>query len=322
MKKERVLKVNNIVIDKDLIINTIMNNSQDTIYVKDKKSAIIWSSKAHSLLWGVKDPAEVIGKTDFDYLPLDFAQAAYKEEQRIIKTGVDIITREEKLVHSNGEVMWLLSSKYPFYNAEGEIIGTWGTSRNITEAKKIEEELRILNLELKEANRQLSILSTKDSLSGLYNHRYFSNELEKTFDFYTKQKEIKSPKDFSLILFDIDNFKMVNDTHGHLMGDVTIKRLAQIMLNNVCDSHICFRCGGDEFAILLLDTKIGEAREVAQKLQKVISETPIDCKDHQLMITVSIGVAEFSNSIDTKDLIHRADKRLYLSKKAGKNRVT
>ena len=314
--------MSNAAIDKDLIINTIMNNSQDTIYVKDKKSAIIWSSKAHSALWGVEDPTEVIGKTDFDYFPYDFAQVAYQEEQRIIKTGVSIVTREEKLVDGNGEVRWFLSSKYPFYNAEGEIIGIWGTSREITGVKKVEEELRILNLKLKEANRQLSILSTKDSLSGLYNHRYFSNELEKTYDFYAKQKASDSPKDFSLILLDVDNFKMINDSHGHLMGDVTIKRLGQIILKNVCDSHICFRYGGDEFAVLLLDTKIGEAREVAKKLKKAISETPIDCKDHQLMITVSIGVAEFSNSIDAKDLIHRADKRLYISKKRGKTTVS
>lgn len=314
--------MNDINVDKDLVINTIMNNSQDTIYIKDKNSAIIWSSKAHSLLWGVKDPAEVVGKTDFDYFPYDFAKLAYEEEQRIIESGVSIVRRVEKLVDANGKVIWLSSSKYPFYNAEGEIIGTWGTSRDITRTKKVEEELRLLNLELKEANRQLSILSTKDSLSGLYNHRYFSEELEKTFEFYKDQKEKDNPKDFSLILMDIDNFKIVNDTHGHLMGDVTIQRLAQIMLDSVCSSHICFRYGGDEFAILLLDTGISRAKEIATNLKKIIEETPIDRKKDPFFITVSIGVAAFSSSIDPRDLIRRADKKLYLSKKGGKNKVS
>lgn len=314
--------MNEINIDKDLIINTIMNNSQDTIYIKDKNSAIIWSSKAHALLWGVKDPAEVVGKTDFDYFPYDFAELAYKEEQRIIKTGVSIVRRVEKLIKPQGEVIWLSSSKYPFYNTEGEITGTWGTSRDITDSKKVQDELNLLNIELKEANRQLSILSTKDSLSDLYNVRYFTHELQLIFDFYTKQEENNNPMDFSLILIDIDNFKMVNDSHGHLMGDVTIKRLSEIMLANVCSSHICFRYGGDEFAILLLDTEIARAREIASSLQEIIEETPIDCKEPQLFITVSMGVSDFSSSIDEKDLIRRADEKLYLSKKHGKNRVS
>ncbi|HHX62856.1 MAG TPA: diguanylate cyclase [Epulopiscium sp.] len=309
-------------IDKDLIINTIMNNSQDTVYIKDKNSAIIWSSKSHSRLWGVEDPLEVIGKTDFDYFPYNFAELAYKEEQRIINSEIPIVRRVEKLIKPNGEIRWLSSSKYPFYNTEGEIIGTWGTTKDITDAKQTEEALSLLNLELKEANRQLSILSTKDSLSGLYNQRYFSEQLDQTFEFYLNQKKSGNLKDFSLILLDIDDFKMVNDTYGHLMGDVTITRLSEIMLSNVCQSHICFRYGGDEFAILLLDTDIEEAIRTANNLQKAIAETPIDFKDPQLLITVSMGVASFSHSKDPKDLIRKADKKLYLSKKSGKNKVT
>ena len=321
-KKERVCAVKKINIDKDLILNTIMNNSQDTIYIKDKNSAIIWSSKAHAKLWGVDDPVDVVGKTDFDYFPYEFAEIAYQEEQKIINQGISIVRRVEKLVQSNGEIRWLSSSKYPFYSAAGEIIGTWGTSRDITKEKEAEEELSLLNLELKEANHQLSILSTKDGLSGLYNKRYFSRELERMFRFSKEQKEIGTPKDFSLILLDIDDFKSVNDTYGHLMGDVTITRLAEMMLENVCQRHICFRYGGDEFAILLLDTGIDEATRIANNLQRIIEETPIDSKDPQLFITTSMGVASFSKSTDAKDIIRRADKRLYLSKKSGKNRVS
>lgn len=319
-EKEKSVAVNEI--DKDLIMTTIMDNSQDTIYVKDKNSAIIWSSKAHALLWGVDDPKQVIGKTDFDYFPYDFAAIAYKEEQNIIRKGIPIVRKVERLVKANGETQWLLSTKYPFYSREGEIVGTWGTSRDITDVRKAEEKLRLLNLELKEANRQLSILSTKDSLSDLYNHRYFSEELERNFDFYTRQVEQGNAKDFSLIMLDIDNFKMVNDTFGHLIGDFTIKRVADIMLENVHESHICFRYGGDEFAVLLLDTAIGEARRVASDLQKMIEKTQVDSKNPQLVITVSMGVADFSHSVDSQDLMRRADDKLYFSKRNGKNIVS
>ncbi len=309
-------------VDKDLIINTIMNNSQDTIYIKDKDSAIIWSSKAHSLLWGVEDPAQVVGKTDFDYFPYDFAEIAYGEEQKIINTGVPIVRRVERLVMPDGEIMWISSSKYPFYNAEGEIVGTWGTSRDITDLKKTEEKLRLVNLELKEANRQLSILSAKDSLSGLYNHRCFYKELEITFDFYKNQKEENFSKDFALILLDIDNFKVVNDTYGHLVGDIAIKHLAEIMLRNISHKNSCFRYGGDEFAILLQDIDINKALEVAKELQNIIVETPVDYKDTGLAISVSMGVAAFSDAIDPEDLVNQADEKLYLSKKSGRNRIT
>lgn len=309
-------------INNNLIINTILNNSQDTIYFKDENSAIVLSSRAHSLLWGVDDPREVIGKTDFDYFPRSFAEAACKDEKKIMVTGEPIIGRVEKLIKPDGSVIWLSASKYPFYDFNGEIIGTWGTSRDITDLKNAEEELIRLNAELEEANRQLRVLSAKDSLSGLYNHRYFYEELEKTVHLYTRQKEKDDSKDFSLILLDIDNFKNVNDTYGHLMGDIAIKHIAELMINNTRYSDSCFRHGGDEFAILLLDTKGNQAKEVAEKIRKIIMDTPIVFRDRELKLTISMGVSSFSEASTVNDLVKKADRKLYLSKNGGKNRVT
>src|SRR5690554_4932248 len=154
------LKVNDI-----LFANTILNNSQDTIYFKDLDSTFILSSKAHASLFGVENPKEVIGKNDFDYFPEYFAKNAYKDEQKIIATGVPIIGKIEKLIETDGSVTWLSASKYPLYNSKGEIVGTWGTSRDITSLKNAEEELKKLNSQLEEANRQLRVLSAIDSLS-------------------------------------------------------------------------------------------------------------------------------------------------------------
>ena len=305
-----------------LIINTLMNQSQDTIYFKDRSGAIIFSSKAQSALWGVENPLDAIGKTDFDYFPESFAEIAYKDEQDIITTGIPIIGRIEKLVKPDGRIIWISASKYPFYNLEGEIIGTWGTSRDITPLKNVEEELKLVNEKLEEANSQLRVLSARDSLSGLYNHRYFCEELEKAFKLYQDQEKDGRPKDFSLIILDIDDFKNVNDTYGHLMGDFVIKYLADTMLANIRENDRCFRYGGDEFAILLLDTKKDMAIEIAEKLRSIVEKTPVISRDIRISITTSMGVASFSDVKDSKDLIRKADERLYLSKNTGKNKVS
>lgn len=313
--------VNNSELNELLIIETIMNNSQDTIYFKDKNSNFILSSKAHALLFDIENPVEVIGKSDFDYFPVDFSEKAYKDEQTIIATGVPIIGRIEKLIKPDGCIIWLSASKYPLYDFNGEIIGTWGTSRDITSLKRAEEELRHLNAKLEEANRQLRVLSAIDSLSGLYNHRHFFAELTKTFELYTRKRQKKFYEDFVIILFDIDNFKNINDTYGHLMGDFVIRHVSEIIKTNTRSADSCFRYGGDEFVILLLDTTLEVGKEIAEKLRKIIVSKPIITKHAKLNLTVSMGVASFAETTNVGQIIEKADKRLYQSKNQGKNRI-
>ncbi|SET53216.1 PAS domain S-box-containing protein/diguanylate cyclase (GGDEF) domain-containing protein [Natronincola peptidivorans] len=305
-----------------LIINTIMNNSQDTIYFKDRNSTFVLSSKAHALGFGIDSPLELIGKNDYDYFPKDFADNAYRDEQQIIDTGEPIINRVEKWIKPDGNIVWLLASKYPLYNSQGEIIGTWGTSRDITSLKNAQEELVQLNTQLEEANRQLRILSAIDSLSGLYNHRHFFEELEKAFTLYKRQKEKGKDITFSVILLDIDDFKTINDTYGHLMGDLAIRHIGEILTRNTRSTDSCFRYGGDEFAILLPDTSIQEASLVAEKIRTVIEKTSISSKQSELYITISLGVTSFYEAKNVNCLFQNADKKLYSSKHQGKNKVT
>lgn len=251
-----------------------------------------------------------------------FSQDAYRDEEKIISTGIPIIGKIEKLIEKSGNIKWLLSSKYPFFNERGEIIGTWGTSRDITSLKNAEEELARVNIELERVNKKLKILSLIDSLSGLYNHRYFSEEIDRVFNLYKRQSEKDESKNFSLILIDIDDFKNINDTYGHLIGDTVIKCLAEIMKENIRRSDICFRYGGDEFALLLLDTDKEEGIEIANKLRKIIEDSCIDCGGIELSITTSMGIASFIDVEKVKDLINMADENLYLSKRNGKNKIS
>lgn len=305
-KKIEFSGINRSVLHESLIVNAIMNNSLDTFYFKDINSVFTLSSKAHAKKFGLDDSSEVIGKCDFDFFPDYFAKQALEDEKRIIETGIPMLGREEKWVKPNGDIIWFSASKYPLYNCKGEIIGTWGTSKDITGMKKAEEALAL-------AHKKLEELSLRDSLSGLYNHRHFYEVLHKLFR--------GEDKCFSVIFLDIDCFKDTNDTYGHLIGDLAIKHIAEIMLSNTRIIDECFRYGGDEFAIILLDTNTEQARKVSEKIRKAVEETPLYCNSNEIRLTVSIGTASSNEAQSINDLIQKTDNRLYQSKKEGRNRV-
>lgn len=309
-------------ITKEIILQTIINQSEDTIYFKDKDSKIILSSRAHSLLWGEMDPDAVIGKTDFDYFPDEFSLLALKDEREIMRTGIAKLGIYEKLIKPDGSIMWLSASKHPLYDENRNIIGTWGTSRDITPLKTAQEELMILNKQLEEANAKLKVLSSKDSLSGLFNQRHFFEMINKKFDLNKERLEDSSVKGFSLILFDIDDFKGVNDMYGHLMGDFTIRHISNIIKENLHINDMCFRYGGDEFAIILDDTNLIDSRKVAEKVRQKVNDSSIIFMNKELKITISIGTSTFNEVDDVNEMIKKADERLYNSKEKGKNRVS
>lgn len=309
-------------ITNKIIIKTIMDHSEDTIYFKDLDSKVIVSSKAHALLWGEKDNEKVIGKSDFDYFPYEFAIRALKDEKQIMKTGIPMFGICEKLIKEDGSVMWLSASKYPLYDEDNNIIGTWGTSRDITLLKKTEEELIKVNKKSEEVNEKLQIISSKDSLSGLFNQRYFFLKINKIFELNKRRKEKTDTKGFALILFDIDDFKSVNDTYGHLMGDFTIKHVANIISESVRVDDTCFRYGGDEFVVILQDASLEDGKKVAEKLRKKIELSSVEFMDKKIKTTVSIGVSSFNEAEDANEMIKLADERLYISKDKGKNRVS
>lgn len=125
------------------LLRALMDNVPDAIYFKDTESRFIRINKAHAERWfGLSDPAEAVGKTDFDFFLEEHAQQAYMDEQEIVRTGQPLVGIEEKETWPDGRVRWVSTTKMPLRDAEGHIIGTFGISRDITERKKAEEELR------------------------------------------------------------------------------------------------------------------------------------------------------------------------------------
>ncbi|MGE5677852.1 MAG: diguanylate cyclase [Pseudomonadota bacterium] len=305
-------------IDEKFIFNTIMEYSHDTFYFKDKDSRFIFISKNVALRLGIDDPEYVIGKTDFDLFDKPHAIEALKDEQEIIRTGKPILGKVEREIWQDGSSTWISTSKYPLYNKDNNIIGTWGVSRDITKLKAAEEELEHVNRELIELNQKLEILSTTDSLSGLHNHRYFYETVKKEFARKSRNDELDSV----IAVVDIDNFKGLNDSHGHLIGDYAIRHVANLISSSIRKVDYAFRYGGDEFIILFVDTDIDGAVKAAEKLLDIIRATPFIMEGEEIRITISGGVAALSETDDANELIKIADKRLYISKKSGRDRIT
>ena len=167
---------------------------------------------------------------------------------------------------------------------------------------------------LKEKSNLLEYQASHDKLTGLFNRNRFD-------EIYTK--EIKRTKrynnELSIIIFDIDDFKMVNDTYGHQIGDEVLKEIAKITLNGVREQDINVRWGGEEFLILLPQTNITGALTVASKIKSAIKEHIFT--DKSLKITASFGVSQLLDEDDEVTLISRSDKLLYEAKKTGKDKV-
>lgn len=301
-------------IPESLLILAIRNSSRDTIYFKDKDSRFIWNSLAHVRQFGFDRPEEMVGKTDGDFFPPEFSERTRAEEKRIMETGEPLIARIESWTDPEGKTHWFSAFKYPFYGMNGNIIGTWGTSRDITALKEVEEELE-------RKNKMLKRLSRIDELSGLYNRRYF-------YEMLSKQEALFSRRDgspehtFSLIALDVDNFKMINDTFGHAKGDEVIRHIADVLLTNSRESDYVFRIGGDEYMVLLPDTDRNAALAQAERLRSKFERIPIVLGGNPLILTISLGVACYSEHGSVEEMVHVADERLYMSKRMGRNRAT
>lgn len=162
-------------------------------------------------------------------------------------------------------------------------------------------------------NAQLEDLSFKDGLTGVYNRRYFMLRIEEE-----AKRHARFGQPVSLVLLDVDSFKEINDRFGHSGGDEALKRISQILLTHSRSFTVITRYGGDEFAVLLVDTAKGGAVAYAQRMKEVIERHPFD----HGRLTVSLGVACLpEDAVSDKDLVVAADQALYEAKRLGRNRV-
>jgi diguanylate cyclase (GGDEF)-like protein len=155
-----------------------------------------------------------------------------------------------------------------------------------------------------------------DGLTQAYNKRYFVENLEKEIPRCTRHQ-----RPLSLVMFDIDHFKKINDEHGHLTGDYVLKELARRVRTRVRKEEVFARYGGEEFALTLPETSREQAVKVSEDLRRLVSAEPFDFEGDRIPVTISLGVATIINEVAGEAFIKTADDNLYKAKRAGRNRV-
>ncbi|HEX8793308.1 MAG TPA: GGDEF domain-containing protein [Polyangiaceae bacterium] len=160
-------------------------------------------------------------------------------------------------------------------------------------------------------------LMTVDGLTQVFNRRYFNEALEREFN-----RSKRYDRALALIAFDIDHFKRVNDTHGHLAGDNLLRQIATAVKPRLRREDIFARTGGEEFGILLPEIGVDGARITAEKVRRIVESTPLRYEQQVIPVTVSLGCAQMLPADTTpEELYKRADERLYEAKQGGRNRV-
>lgn len=177
------------------------------------------------------------------------------------------------------------------------------------------------NLDLTVRNRALSEVSSRDTLTGLYNRWYVIEKIDSELN-----RAIRHGSPMSLLMLDLDHFKRINDTFGHPAGDEVLKSVGKLLRESCRVYDVPGRYGGEEFCVVLPETKPGSTTVVAERIRKRLESTELPCGESSIAVTASIGIAGMDTQsehemLSPAELIDRADRALYSAKTRGRNRI-
>jgi diguanylate cyclase (GGDEF)-like protein/PAS domain S-box-containing protein len=297
-------------LDDRYLLDALMEHIPDAVYFKDAKSRFIRMSRSLAARCGLEDPAEAIGKTDFDLFSGEHAQEAFADEQRLLQTGEPLVGIEERETWEDGREAWVSTTKVPLRDRNGDIVGLFGISRDITERKLDEQRLAEQASQLEVQARELERLTLVDELTGLHNRRGLQ-----AFGEQALYRARRDGTPVSLLFIDLDGFKEINDTFGHGSGDDALRAIAGAIRSAIRESDIAARIGGDEFGVLLVDASEGEAKQVANR---ITAEAAAAKKEHsfQFRLSASIGGCEVDARTpgSIEELLRHADRSMYEAK--------
>ena len=287
--------------NKSNYLDSILQDSTDIIFTTDIDCFILKFNRGAQIHFKYSQE-EIVGK------PLRHIFVNEADLRKILNTVLlcgKSMNEEIPMKTKEGEILLVTLSMSEMKNVEGQIIGLVITAKDITEKKKLE-------MELVKKNELLSKLAITDSLTELYNSRYFYEQLSRELTRFKRNPGRK----LSLILLDVDHFKQLNDSQGHQMGDHVLRTIGDII--RVCirkDIDSGYRYGGDEFTIMLPDTDQNQSKFAAERIQKQFAAFKFGT------CSLSIGIAEARAEDDEKSIVHRADEAMYHSKRTGRSKI-
>ncbi len=212
------------------------------------------------------------------------------------------------LHHADGHRVPVLVRAAPLKDGEGNILGAVETFTRDTGVMGVHQELY-----------ELRHTVIKDKLTGIWNRRYLDASIRASIAEMAPLKGLIT----GLLFIDIDNFKQINDTHGHTIGDRVLQMVAATLQNNLRKNDILGRWGGDEFLVILNDLVTRDALKfIAKKIRMLVANSRLDLPSLSLTVSISIGATLISPKDTIESVVNRADKLMYKSKKAGNNRVS
>ncbi|HIC91813.1 MAG TPA: diguanylate cyclase, partial [Syntrophaceae bacterium] len=260
---------------------------------------------------------DLFGYSKEDLLRIHLARHLYvnpddrKRFQEMIEKNGFVKDYEVQFKKKDGTKIYVSITANVRRDRNGKVLGYEGIIRDITERKKTENRIRYLLKKTRE-------LADKDPLTGLFNHRRINELLENEIERAKRGTEI-----FSIMMLDVDDLKLINDTYGHIMGDKVLKDVAAILKNCSRSVDVIGRYGGDEFLIILPYTDGEKAKSLAERISQLMKQEGLKIDGMAIPIRLSIGVATYPfDSALPQELISMADRSMYESKRSGKSVVS
>jgi len=302
-------------------LNSIINTIPDPVFVKDKHFNWVVLNEAYCQFLGLSQ-TELMDKTECDILPAHQAHDFKEQDELTVATGSEQES-EGELTNSRGYTYHISMKRSVHYDGAGNLFLV-GVIHDITHRKRMEEELRRTTAELAQSNEELRQagdtwrkIAYHDPLTGLPNRQLFQERFIQALT-WAEGNEHR----VALLFLDLDGFKTINDTQGHVVGDLLLKSVAQRLKGCLRGSDTVARLGGDEFVVILPGIPADQVDRVAKKILDTLTQ-PFAIQSKAVTVSTSIGISLYPTDDTHFDtLISLADQAMYCSKKAGKNQYT
>ena len=309
-----------------VLLELLTQHLPDMLWVKDLDGKYIYANKAicDGLLMA-KDTTEPIGKGDVFFALRERELHKDKPDwhtfgELCFNSDIDVIEKDkamkfEEYGNVKGKLTYLEVYKAPFYDQNGKIIGTVGAGRDITELKKIQKNLEDSLKVLQEQREQLAFQANHDFLTGLPNRILFMDRLNQSIKMGARLNQ-----SIAVLFIDLDNFKEINDSLGHHIGDKILVEVSKRMLSKMRVSDTLSRLGGDEFSIIL--NNLDSADEISNIIVNGMEsfKEPFQIENNTLHVSMSVGIAIYPNDgEDSHTLLKNADAAMYKAKANGRN---
>ena len=283
-------------------MGNLLSTTEERVYFKDVRSRFLLVSAGWIAAIAPDRSAEdIVGKTDFDFFSKEHAEAAFEDEQRIIRTGEPMVNKLERETFGNGMSPWVSTTKMPLRDETGQIIGTFGISRDVT------AQIR--------AESALAYQVQHDPVTGLANRVALMDRLSQAVADLERQ-----PGRLAVLYVDLDHFKAINDAFGHDAGDQVLAEVGHRLAQFSRHSDTVARLGGDEFVVLCGDLRDDDdVGLIGERIVQWIRAPFVD-NGRDLSVTCSVGIVITRDPLaEPRHLIRDADAMMYEAKETGRN---